>query len=119
VAPAADAFATGLAQVRSIAAAAGRVPASVTGAMYVTIALDDDAAKANDRLMRFLGAYYAPQPAEVIRKRQACYAGPVQGVAAYLEAYAQAGVTHFCVRFAGDHETQMTALAKVRATLGW
>ena len=119
VAPAADAFATGFSQVRSIATAAGRDPAAVAGAMYVTIALDDDAAKANDRLLRFLGAYYAPQPPEVIRKRQACYAGPVAGVTAYLEAYAQAGVTHFCVRFAGEHETQMTALAKARVSLGW
>jgi hypothetical protein len=40
-------------------------------------------------------------------------------VAEYLEAYAQAGVTHFCVRFAGEHETHMTALAKARVSLGW
>jgi alkanesulfonate monooxygenase SsuD/methylene tetrahydromethanopterin reductase-like flavin-dependent oxidoreductase (luciferase family) len=119
VAPAADEFATGLSQVRSIAKAAGRDQASVAGAMYVTIALDDDTAKANDRLMRFLGSYYAPQPPEVIRKRQACYAGPVAGVAAYLEAYARAGVSHFCVRFAGEHETHMAALAKARVSLGW
>ncbi len=46
VAPAAAAFGAGLAQVRSIASAAGRDPASVAGAMYVTIALDDDTAKA-------------------------------------------------------------------------
>src|ERR1700733_13709975 len=39
VAPAADAFGTGLTQVRSIAKAAGRDPESVAGAMYVTIAL--------------------------------------------------------------------------------
>ncbi len=119
VAPAADAFGAGLTQVRSIAVAAGRDPASVAGAMYVTIALDDDTAKANDRLLRFLGAYYAPAPAEVIRLRQACYAGPVAGVAEYLEAYAKAGVTHFCVRFAGEHESHMTALAKARRSLGW
>jgi len=119
VAPEADAFAIGFSQVRAIAQAAGRDPAAVAGAMYVTIALDDDAAKANERLLRFLGAYYAPQPPDVIRKRQACYAGPVAGVSAYLAAYAQAGVTHFCVRFAGEHETHMTALARARATLGW
>jgi len=81
--------------------------------------IDDDAAKANDRLLRFLGGYYAPQPPEVIRQRQACYAGPVSGVAEYLAAYAQAGVTHFCVRFAGEHESHMTALAKARVSLGW
>jgi alkanesulfonate monooxygenase SsuD/methylene tetrahydromethanopterin reductase-like flavin-dependent oxidoreductase (luciferase family) len=119
VAPDAAAFGAGLVQVRSIATAAGRDPAAVEGAMYVTIALDDDVAKANDRLLHFLGAYYAPQPAELIRKRQACYAGPVAGVAEYLEAYARAGVTHFCVRFAGEHGTHLAQLAKARVSLGW
>jgi alkanesulfonate monooxygenase SsuD/methylene tetrahydromethanopterin reductase-like flavin-dependent oxidoreductase (luciferase family) len=119
VAPAPDAFASGLARVRDIATSVGRDPAAVTGAMYVTIALDDDAAKANERLMRFLGRYYAPAPAAAIRARQACYAGPVEGVAAWLDAYATAGVTHFCVRFAGEHEAHMTALAKARRALGW
>jgi alkanesulfonate monooxygenase SsuD/methylene tetrahydromethanopterin reductase-like flavin-dependent oxidoreductase (luciferase family) len=118
VAPAADAFATGLGQVRDIAKAAGRDPAAVAGAMYMTLALDDDAAKAEARLDSFLERYYL-QPAAAIRRHQAVYAGPAAGVAAYLDGYAKAGAGHLCIRFAGEHEAHMAALAKVRTSLGW
>jgi alkanesulfonate monooxygenase SsuD/methylene tetrahydromethanopterin reductase-like flavin-dependent oxidoreductase (luciferase family) len=119
VAPTADEFATGFASVRQIAATAGRDPAALVGAMYVTVALDDDAARADARLMDFLGRYYAPAPAAATRSRQACYAGPAGRVAEYFEAYARAGVGHFCVRFAGEHEGHMDSIVKARAELGW
>jgi alkanesulfonate monooxygenase SsuD/methylene tetrahydromethanopterin reductase-like flavin-dependent oxidoreductase (luciferase family) len=118
VAPAANAFATGLGQVRETAKAAGRDPAAITGAMYMTLALDDDAAKADGRMNSFLERYYG-QPAAAIRSHQACYAGPASGVAEYLDGYAKAGAGHLCIRFAGEHETHMTALAKARLALGW
>jgi alkanesulfonate monooxygenase SsuD/methylene tetrahydromethanopterin reductase-like flavin-dependent oxidoreductase (luciferase family) len=117
-APAPDEFAANLAQVKQIAKAAGRDAAAVEGAIYLTLALDDDAAKADARLNSFLERYYKT-PAAQMRSRQACYAGPVAGVAALLEAYAKAGVDHFCVRFAGEHETHMTALGKAKVELGW
>ena len=118
VAPAADAFASGLRRVRDIAKAAGRDPSAVTGAMYLTLALDDDAAKADARLNSFLERYYL-QPAAAIRSHQAVYAGPASEVGAYLDNYAKAGAGHLCIRFAGEHETHMTALAKARVALGW
>jgi alkanesulfonate monooxygenase SsuD/methylene tetrahydromethanopterin reductase-like flavin-dependent oxidoreductase (luciferase family) len=118
VAPAADAFGAGLTQVREIAKTAGRDPASVTGAMYLTIAMDDDATKAEARLNSFLERYYL-QPAAAIRAHQSVYAGPASGVAAYLGGYAKAGAGHLVIRFAGEHEAHMAALAKVRASLGW
>lgn len=118
IAPAPDAFAQGLTEVRRIAAAAGRAPEDVSGAMYLTLALDENAARADDRLNSFLEAYYGV-PAPATRRRQACYAGPAEGVAAWLDAYARAGVSHMCLRFAGDHATHLAALAKVRRTLGW
>jgi alkanesulfonate monooxygenase SsuD/methylene tetrahydromethanopterin reductase-like flavin-dependent oxidoreductase (luciferase family) len=118
VAPAANEFASGLAQVRAIAKQAGRDPSAVEGAMYVTLALDEDAAKADARMNSFLERYYSRPGAEV-RAHQACYAGPVAGVAAYLDGYAKAGVGHFCVRFAGEHDSHLTALAKARVALGW
>ena len=118
IAPVPDAFAEGLGRVREVATAAGRDPATIAGAMYVTIALDDDAAKADARLNSFLERYYRA-PAAATRKRQAVYAGQVSGVASYLDAYAKAGVGHFCVRFAGEHNSQMAALAKARVALGW
>jgi alkanesulfonate monooxygenase SsuD/methylene tetrahydromethanopterin reductase-like flavin-dependent oxidoreductase (luciferase family) len=119
VAPSAVEFAQGLEEVRDIARTAGRDPDAVEGAMYVTVALDEDPAKADERLMSFLGRYYAPQPPSVIRAHQACYAGPVAGVAEWLDGYAKAGASHIVVRFAGEHERHMTALADVRVALGW
>ena len=86
--------------------------------MYMTIAMDEDAAKADARLNSFLERYYL-QPAAAIRSHQAVYAGPAAGVAEYLDGYARAGAGHLCIRFAGEHETHLAALAKVRAALGW
>jgi hypothetical protein len=60
-----------------------------------------------------------PMPAAVLRQRQAVYSGPASGVASWLDAYAQAGATDLVLRFAGDHEHHLEALAKVRASLGW
>ena len=118
IAPAPDAFARGMVHVRDVARTAGRDPASVAGAMYLTVALDDDAAAAEARLNGFLERYYS-QPAPVLRRRQACYAGPAAGVAEWLNAYAAGGASHLCVRFAGEHESHMTAVAKARRSLGW
>jgi hypothetical protein len=90
----------------------------LTGAIYLTVSLDEDAARADTRLNAFLEGYYG-QPAEVIRRRQVCYAGPSAGIAAWLADYAQAGASHLVLRFAGDHERHLEALAKIRLSLGW
>ncbi|MEA2742578.1 MAG: hypothetical protein QOG25_949 [Acetobacteraceae bacterium] len=112
IAPSASDFATGLAHVRAVAGANGRDPMSVSGAMYLTLSLDDDAAKADDRLNHFLVRYY-DQPAPVTRRRQACYAGPPEGVAEWLNSYTLAGASHLVLRFAGDHERHLAALARL------
>jgi alkanesulfonate monooxygenase SsuD/methylene tetrahydromethanopterin reductase-like flavin-dependent oxidoreductase (luciferase family) len=116
--PNAQEFAQGLGHVRSVAAEAGRNPDAVSGAIYLTLALDENAARAEERLNGFLERYYG-QPAALLRKRQACYAGPAAGVAEWLDGYAKAGASHMCLRFAGEHEQQMAAVAKVRVALGW
>jgi alkanesulfonate monooxygenase SsuD/methylene tetrahydromethanopterin reductase-like flavin-dependent oxidoreductase (luciferase family) len=113
IAPSAADFASGLARVRDVAAENGRDPASVSGAMYLTVALDDVAEAAEDRLNRFLERYYG-QPAPVLRQRQACYAGADAGLAAWLDGYAAAGAGHLVLRFAGDHERHLAAVAKLR-----
>ena len=118
IAPAPEAFGMGLTHAREIAKAAGRDPATVAGAMYLTLSLDEDAAKAEARLNGFLERYYG-QPAPVLRRRQACYAGPAAGLAEWLDAYARAGAGHLCLRFSGEHESHMSALAKIRLSLGW
>ena len=111
------AYAAHWAQIRAVAQAAGRDPAALTGAIYLTVSLDEDATRA-DAVNAFLEGYYG-QPAEVLRRRQVCYAGPAAGVAAWLAGYAQAGASHLVLRFAGEHERHLEALAKVREWLGW
>lgn len=113
IAPSASDFAAGLAQVRKVAHEHGRDPAAVCGAMYLTVALDDDAAEAEDRLNRFLERYYS-QPAAILRRRQACYAGPAAGLKDWLDSYTDAGAGHLVLRFAGDHERHLSAVAKLR-----
>ena len=111
-------FATQRADVQSIARAAGRDPAQLSAAMYLTLAVDEDAARAAARMDAFLEGYYG-QPAAVLRRRQAVYSGPVTGVAAWLDGYAKAGATDLVLRFAGEHERHLEALAGVRKSLGW
>jgi alkanesulfonate monooxygenase SsuD/methylene tetrahydromethanopterin reductase-like flavin-dependent oxidoreductase (luciferase family) len=107
-----------LADVRQQAADAGRNPRDVTGAIYLTLAIDDDTARAQARLDQFLENYYQ-QPAHVLRKWQACYGGPAEGAGEWLKAFGAAGVEHFVLRFAGDHDAQLTAVARLRQDLGW
>jgi alkanesulfonate monooxygenase SsuD/methylene tetrahydromethanopterin reductase-like flavin-dependent oxidoreductase (luciferase family) len=116
--PDAAAFATQWQEVQAIAQTAGRDPNALTGAMYLTLALDPDTARAEARLNAFLERYYG-QPAEVLRRRQASYAGPAEGLAAWLHDYADAGAGHLVLRFAGEHERHLEAVAAVRRTLGW
>ena len=116
ISPDATTFARQWTEVQAIAAAAGRDPARLSGAMYLTLALDEDAGRADARLNAFLEGYYS-QPAAVLRRRQAAYAGPAAGVAAWLDGYARAGASHLVLRFAGEHERHLEAVAKLRASL--
>jgi probable F420-dependent oxidoreductase len=111
-------FATQWGEVQATARAAGRDPARLSAAMYLTLTVDEDAAHAAARMDAFLEGYYGA-PAAVLRQRQAVYSGPASGVAAWLEGYARAGATDLVLRFAGEPERHLEALAKVRASLGW
>ncbi len=97
---------------------AGRDPAAITGAIYLTLAIDENAGRASERMDAFLASYYGVRP-DVMRKRQVCYAGPAAQAAEWLKGYADAGVQHMCLRFAGDHDASLEAFAKVRSSLGW
>ena len=111
-APTPEDYAAQLAQVRSVAQANGRDPAAITGAMYLTVTLDDDPAKAEDRMNRFFEHYYS-QPAQRMRRRQICYAGPAGALAEWLDRYIQAGASHLCLRIAGDHAQQLDIIARL------
>lgn len=103
--------------VQAIARQVGRDPAALTGSMYLTLVVDDDRERANQRLDAFLERYYG-QPAAVLRQRQACYAGPSAGVLEWLQGYAAAGVGHLVLRFAGDHERHLETVGELRARIG-
>jgi alkanesulfonate monooxygenase SsuD/methylene tetrahydromethanopterin reductase-like flavin-dependent oxidoreductase (luciferase family) len=88
------------------------------GAMYLTVCIDDDMARAEARIGEFLEAYY-PGRGEMMKKNQAWFAGPAAAVADGLADYADAGLTHFVIRFTSDHERQLEAIAAIRVQLGW
>jgi alkanesulfonate monooxygenase SsuD/methylene tetrahydromethanopterin reductase-like flavin-dependent oxidoreductase (luciferase family) len=104
--------------IDTLAREAGRDPAAIAGAAYLTLALEDDAAAANARLDAYLERYYG-QPAAALRRRQVCYAGPAAGAGAWLAAFAAAGAEHLVLRFAGDHERHQDSIARICRELGW
>ena len=105
-------YAQTLTSMKQAAVGAGRDSGSVTGAAYLTLAIDDNQARAESRMNDFLLSYYN-QPADMMRRRQACFAGSLAGAREWLGAFASGGATHFCLRFAGEHERQLELLAGV------
>jgi probable F420-dependent oxidoreductase len=101
--PSVEFFAEHFPRVQAAARAAGRPPEAVTGAAYVTLALDPSPAAAEQRLHSFIETYYAA-PAHVILARQAAYAGPVEGCVQWLQRWIDAGARHLALRFAGGDQ---------------
>lgn len=116
--PTAEGWAADFGKVRGFAKDAGRNPADVTGACYVTVTLDENETRAVERIDNFFQQYYN-RPPEAMKRRSALYAGSAAGAAEWLAAYADAGVEHFVLRFAGDGEKQLEQFAKIRSNLGW
>ena len=105
-------------EIQDIARDAGRNPAELTGAIYLTLTIDEDAGRAGRRLDAFFENYYG-QPAAAMRGRQANYAGPAAGAGAWLKSYVDEGASHLVLRFAGDHERHLETVARLRVELGW
>jgi probable F420-dependent oxidoreductase len=101
--PSVDVFTEHWPRVQAAARAAGRGQDAVTGAAYVTLALDPSPAAAERRLHGFLETYYAA-PARAILARQACYAGPIEGCVEWLQRWIDAGTRHLALRFAGGDQ---------------
>ena len=101
--PSVEFFAEHFPAVQAAARAAGRAADAVTGAAYVTLALDPSPAAAEQRLHQFLENYYSA-PARVILARQACYAGPLDGCVEWLQRWIDAGARHINLRFAGGDQ---------------
>jgi len=105
------------AEVKQILHETGRDVSQFTAATYVTLAIDEDASRAGQRIDAFLERYYG-QPAVTMRKRQACYAGAAAGAAEFLTGFADAGANHIIVRFVGDPDPQLEILTALRTQLG-
>jgi probable F420-dependent oxidoreductase len=101
--PSVEFFAEQFPRIQAAARAAGRPADAVTGAAYVTLALDPNPAAAEKRLHGFLEHYYSA-PAAVIMKRQATYAGPVEGCVEWLQRWIASGALHISLRFAGGDQ---------------
>jgi alkanesulfonate monooxygenase SsuD/methylene tetrahydromethanopterin reductase-like flavin-dependent oxidoreductase (luciferase family) len=101
--PSVEFFAEHFPRIQAAARAAGRPSGAVTGAAYVTLALDPDPSNAEQRLHQFLETYYAA-PARAILARQACYAGPIDGCVEWLQRWIAAGARHINLRFAGGDQ---------------
>src|SRR5882724_3037003 len=101
--PHVEIFAEQFPLIQAAARAAGRPADAVTGAAYVTLALDPDVAAAERRLHGFLETSYAA-PARAIMARQATYAGPLEGCVEWLQRWIAAGCRHLMIRFAGGDQ---------------
>jgi probable F420-dependent oxidoreductase len=101
--PSADFFGEHFPRVQAAARAAGRAEDAVTGAAYVTLALDPSPTAAEQRLHGFLERYYAA-PARTILARQAAYAGPAEECVEWLRRWIDAGARHIALRFAGGDQ---------------
>ena len=116
--PGPEAWKADRARLDSEIAAAGRKPQDVTGAIYATFAIDENVARAEERMNAFMASYYGQRP-DVMRKLQVSFAGPAEMERPALEDYAAAGVEHICLRFAGDHAGSLKAFSKIKSDLGW
>ena len=105
------------AQVKAHATEAGRDPAAIVGAAYVTVSIQDDLARANAELDHYLESYYN-LPAEQIRSQQYCFAGDQSAATDWVCEFVQGGASHMCLRFTGSNdERQMEILAALREKL--
>lgn len=95
---------------------AGRDPSSLTTAIYLTIAIDDDAEAANTAIDQYLHAYYGAPPS-LMRSFQACCGGTLDDVLTFVRGYIAAGADHVVLRLVGDHDTMLHDLAQRRDEL--
>ena len=111
--PTPELYREGLERVREAAAESGRERAPIPG-LYVTVALDSSLTVAEERLSRYIEAYYG-HPRELIGAIQAMYAGTPEGMLDWLGPYIDAGARHIVLRVADeDAERGLGSAARVR-----
>lgn len=111
--PTPETFRNGWTRVQATTRDAERPLSGVTPALYTTVALNPNARAAETELRRFVEGYYMV-PYETIASRQGCYAGPPEGCVEWLRKFAEVGVRHVVLRFAGpDQLPQLDRAAAV------
>ena len=99
-------------QVQALAREAGRDPARIEPASYLTLAVDDNRERAEQRITDFLTAYYGNR--DLTKQRLACFAGSADAAAEWLSGYVREGARYLVLRFAGDHDRHLETIAKLR-----
>jgi len=104
------------AEVQQILREAGRDVSGFVAAIYMTLAIDENANRAGQRIDAFLENYYG-QPAAAMRRRQACYAGSREGAVEFLRGFVRAGANHIIMRLVGDPDGQLEIVTGLRAQI--
>ncbi|GAA2557958.1 LLM class flavin-dependent oxidoreductase [Winogradskya consettensis] len=112
-----DDYASGLAQVHRAAADNGRAPEAITPALFVTVLIDDDAARGRRTMEKYATATYGVPLAD-LEKIQAVVTGSADQVRAALARYAAAGARHIVFRLGAlDLRAQRDQLERVAAAV--
>ncbi len=88
----------------------------VNTAVYLTICVDDDAEKAEQKIDEYLEQYYGI-PAEVLRGIQACIGGSAGKVVDWMNEFVAAGADHLVLRVVGDYQHALQAIAENRGQI--
>jgi alkanesulfonate monooxygenase SsuD/methylene tetrahydromethanopterin reductase-like flavin-dependent oxidoreductase (luciferase family) len=112
-------YASGVQDVRTAAAQAGRAATDITAAAYLTTNIGTPAT-ARRELAEHIESYYGV-PVATMGARMGLCAGTDQGVAAWLRGFLDAGCQHLCLRLASpDFDGQLDRLTTLLPTLkGW
>ncbi len=116
IGPDVDTFAQRRKQYLDHVQAAGRAPGDMSTALYLTIAVDEDAQRADAQINSYLQGYYNVDPT-MMRSIQACFGGPLSAVLSFIRGYVAAGAEHLVIRCVGDHANVLKQLARHRDEL--
>ncbi|MGP9018355.1 LLM class flavin-dependent oxidoreductase [Streptomyces sp. BR1] len=110
-------YATGLADVRTAAAGAGRDPQALDPALFVSVLLAETPAEGRRRLEAYSRANYKME-LDQLETIQALTAGPPDHVVAYLRKFLDAGARHLVIRIAAlDLAAQTEQLERIAELL--
>ncbi len=115
--PDATAYCRAWQRIQQLAADHGRSPDAITPALYATLVVDDDPARARTTLERYVEGYYA-RSLEFMTSIQAYHAGTAADCAEWLAEYVHAGARHLVLRIGTlDPAAELEHTAEVRRIL--